>query len=264
MDAPTISTPVLKLFRQIVKGYFRRHFHAVRASGTHRFTDAGAPLIVYANHGSWWDPMISILLAGELMPQSSHYAPMDADALARYGIFKQLGVFPVEMKSARGAVQFVRTGSAVLTGGGVLWVTPQGRFADARERPLAFKPGLAVLAARNAPCTVLPLAIEYPFWDERLPEALLHFGEPVQVLEGESEEMIQSRLERALEAAMEDLKVMAIGRNASVFTTLARGSAGTGGFYALGQRFKAMVRRRPYQAEHTMTHEAAGVRKVRE
>ncbi len=256
MSAPTISKPVLAFFRRIVRGYFRRHFHAVWVAGEERFASlsspASGPLIVYANHSSWWDPMVSVLLA-ERMPARSHFAPMDASALERYGILKHIGIFPVDTATARGAVQFLRTGERILHQGGVLWITPQGRFADARERPLLFKPGLASLAARAAPCTVLPLAIEYPFWDERLPECLLSFGLPVQVSADQSAEAIQTRLTAALESTMDTLKEMALRRRPAGFKTLARGTQGSGGFYALGQRLKALVLHRPYRAEHTIS-----------
>jgi len=255
MDAPTISAPVLAFFRRIVRGYFRRHFHAVRVCGTSRFKDDGGPLIVYGNHASWWDPMASILLAWKLMPARSHFAPMDAEALARYGILRSVGIFPVEMNSARGAAQFLRTGEAILRGGGVVWVTPQGRFVDPRVRPLEFKPGLAALASRAAAkfgsCTVLPLAMEYTFWDERLPEALLRFGRPVRVPAGETAAELQMRLLDALDATMEELRDLAVKRDASAFATLLRGAQGTGGFYALGKRIAATVLRRPYRPEHT-------------
>jgi 1-acyl-sn-glycerol-3-phosphate acyltransferase len=255
MNVPAISKPVLWFFRRIVRGYFRRHFHAVRIAGAERFRGVTGPVIVYANHTSWWDPMVSVLLAAELKPERGHYAPMDAEALEKYGILKRIGIFPVEMKTARGAVQFLRTGEAILKAGGVLWVTPQGRFCDPRERPLEFKPGMAALAARVAAahgeCTLLPLAIEYPFWDERLPETLLYFAEPVRVAAGEDAEAVQARAVEALEAAMEDMKERAVARRADGFELLAQGSLGAGGFYALGKRARAWVTRRPYVAEHT-------------
>jgi 1-acyl-sn-glycerol-3-phosphate acyltransferase len=264
MSTPTISGPVLRFFQRIVRGYFKRHFHVVRVVGAERFVAAGSsneashqgtPLLVYANHGSWWDPMVSILLAERLMGGRRHYAPMDASALGRYGILKRVGIFPVEMKTARGAVQFLRTGEEIVRGGGVLWVTPQGQFVDARVRPLVFKPGLAALAARAAGsmgrCTVMPLAIEYPFWDERLPECLLEFGEVVEVVAGETAAEVQVRLIAALAATMDSLRVRAMRRDAAGFETLMDGTLGTGGFYGLGQRLKAIVLRRPYRAEHT-------------
>ncbi len=254
MDVPHISKPILAFFRRIVRGYFRRHFHAVRmsrASITSAFT---APrLIVYANHSSWWDPMSLFLLAEQLMPKRAHYAPMDAASLERYGILKRLGVFAVELSSARGAAQFLRTGRTIVERGGVLWVTPQGRFADARERPLTFKPGLAALAAKlPGGCTLVPLAIEYTYWNERLPEALLRFGEPVHILQQSTDE-VQQLLETALLSTMEALKLEAMSRDPACFHVLHSGTVGTGGFYQLGQRLLAkLLRRGPYQAAHTL------------
>ena len=263
MDAPHISKPVLLFFRRIARGYFARHFHAVRVSDAAQFAALPpGPVIVYANHSSWWDPMVLVLLAAKYMPQRHHYAPMDAAALARYGILKRIGVFAVEMKTARGAAQFLRTGLSILHAGGVLWVTPQGRFADPRERPLEFKPGLAALAARCKPgCTVLPLAVEYPFWDERLPETLLHFGEP-QHITGQSPDEVEATLTTALEAAMQTLAGKAITRNPALFEVLQQGRVGTGGFYQFGQRLFARLSGRPFQAAHTaapsLPHEEHG------
>jgi 1-acyl-sn-glycerol-3-phosphate acyltransferase len=248
---PRISVPVLTFFRHIVRTYFKRHFRAVRVSRPERFRGLSGPLIVYANHASWWDPMVAVLLAADLMPERAHFAPIDAIALERYGILRRIGIFPVELHSARGAAQFLRTGLQVLSDRGVLWVTPQGRFADARQRPLEFKPGLAALAARvPGGCTVLPLAIEYTFWDERLPEVLLHFGEPVRVA-GEPATAVQPRLLAALLQTMDELSVKAIARDPHGFVTLRQGSVGAGGFYALGQRLRARLQGKPYQPEHT-------------
>jgi 1-acyl-sn-glycerol-3-phosphate acyltransferase len=255
MAVPTISVSLLAFFRGIVRGYFRRHFHGVRISGAERFVHDGSSLILYANHSSWWDPMVSILLASKLMRNRRHYAPMDADALERYRLLKHLGIFPVEMKTRRGAVQFMRVGEEILQAGGVLWITPQGRFADARERPLDFKPGLAALASRTAQrmgsCTILPLAIEYPFWNERLPETLLHFGEPVRLSAHCDPDEVQERLAAALEQAMDELKALALLRDPAKFEVLHGGRAGSGGFYAIGQRIRALLSRRAYQPEHT-------------
>jgi 1-acyl-sn-glycerol-3-phosphate acyltransferase len=260
MNAPRISRPVLSIFRRIVRGYFRRHFHGVRISRGDGFEALGgaiSPLIIYANHGSWWDPMIAILLAERWMPSRRHFAPMDAEALQRYGILKYVGIFPVEINTRRGAVQFMRNGETILSGGGVLWVTPQGQFIDSRVRPLQFKPGMAELAARVAgklgECNLLPLGIEYPFWDERLPECLVHVGEVVRVVAGASAEDIQVRAITALENAMDQVQSMAVRRDASLFQALAPGTAGAGGFYGWAQTMKSAVFRRASVFRHAAT-----------
>jgi len=170
-----------------------------------------------------------------------------------------VGIFGVEMNSARGAVTFLRTSEAILASGGVVWITPQGRFVDSRVRPLEFKPGLSTLASRVAAstgwCIVVPLAIEYPFWDERLPECLLHFGEPLRVDSSQDSEKLQQELVQSLETAMNTLQFIATQRDARNFDTLSHGKLGTGGFYGVWQRLKASMAGRRYQAEHTVMPE---------
>jgi 1-acyl-sn-glycerol-3-phosphate acyltransferase len=248
---PEISDVTLRFFTRIVRSYFRRHFRAVLVQHAERLRDATGPLIVYANHSSWWDPMVSILLAQTLLPERKHYAPMDAVPLARYPILRKLGIFPVELATARGAVQFLRTSEAVLASGGVLWVTPQGRFADARERPLAFKDGLAALVARVPEVTVLPLAIEYTFWNERLPETLMHFAPVLHVGPDVSTEITTRELEEALDAAMNVLRDASMARDPLAFEVLLEGSRGTGGFYALGKRLRALFSGKGFQEDHS-------------
>jgi 1-acyl-sn-glycerol-3-phosphate acyltransferase len=250
-EVPPISTVTLRFFRRIVRAYFRRHFRAVMVQHEQRLAAMTGPLIVYANHSSWWDPMVSILLAEMLLPGRRHYAPMDASALKRYPILRRLGIFPVEMSSARGAAQFLRTSKAILESGGVVWITPQGRFADPRESPLAFKPGLGALAARTPGATLIPLAIEYTFWDERLPEALLGFGNPVRIGDQTNSDAATEQLEAALAATMGELRVLSIARDASRFHVLLNGRRGTGGFYALGRMLRALVTRKQLRLDHT-------------
>jgi 1-acyl-sn-glycerol-3-phosphate acyltransferase len=250
-NVPPISAATLRFFRMIVHSYFRRHFRAVMVQHGELLAQAQGPLIVYANHSSWWDPMVSVLLAQTLLPGRAHYAPMDAAALARYPILRRIGIFPVEMTSARGAAQFLRTSQAILASGGVVWITPQGRFSDPRETPLEFKPGLGALATRVEGLTLLPLAIEYTFWDERLPETLLRLGAPVRIGLDVRTDEATSHLAEALSTVMQDLKVAAVARDARAFEVLLSGSRGTGGIYGLGRWVRGFMTRRPVRLDHT-------------
>ncbi len=250
-NLPSISSPTLHFFRYIVRRYFRRHFRAVLAQHPERLRDGKGPMIVYGNHSSWWDPMLIVLLGEQLLPQRSHYAPIDAEALKRYPILRKLGIFPVEMGSARGAAQFLRTSEAILRSGGVLWLTPQGRFADPREFPLAFKPGLAALALRMPDVPLVPMAVEYTFWDERLPEALLHVGPPLHVPLNSTTAEATQVLESALTGRMYKLQQAAIQRDPTLFQPLLSGRRGTGGMYALIRRVGALLRGRRLDPDHS-------------
>jgi 1-acyl-sn-glycerol-3-phosphate acyltransferase len=255
-EIPVVSQMTLRFFQRIVRMYFRRHFRSVMVQQAEVLSGLAGPLIVYANHSSWWDPMVSVLVAEMLLPGRKHYAPMDAAALKRYPILAKIGIFPVEMATARGAAQFLRTSQAILASGGVVWITPQGRFVDSRKRPLGFKPGLGALVARTPGAVVVPMAIEYTFWDERLPETLLRFGEPMRFEGGVSSEAAGVSLERALVGTMEELKVAAMARDAGAFRVLLRGGRGTGGVYGVGRWLRGMFSKGTVRVDHTERRES--------
>ena len=248
---PTISQFALRLFRRLVRRYFRRHFRAVLAQHGERLQESTGPLIVYGNHSSWWDPMLIVLLGDLLLPDRKHYAPIDARALERYPILRRFGIFPVAMNSPRGAAMFLRTAEAILREDGVLWLTPQGRFADPRERPLAFKAGLGALAVRMPEVPLVPLAVEYVFWDERLPETLLHAGAPLRLPPNQTTAEATRALEGALAECMRALQAAAMARDPRAFTLLITGARGTGGIYALIRRIGAVLRGRRLELDHT-------------
>ena len=71
---------------------------------------------------------------------------------------RKIGLFPVEQDTSRGAVHFLNVSHGLLNEPMTsLWLTPQGQFADARVRPVAFKPGIAHLA-RDCRSRDLPAA----------------------------------------------------------------------------------------------------------
>src|ERR1700753_1028176 len=152
------SRSLLFLFNKYLRWYIGRHFHAIRIANSNRFPRNGGPLIAYGNHASWWDPLAFMVVSRYFLPSASHYAPMDALALGHYGFLRKLGIFPVEAGSRRGAAQFLHAAEEILnTQGSVLWLTPEGRFADVRTRPPVFRPGLAALATRFGNCTLVPV-----------------------------------------------------------------------------------------------------------
>jgi len=268
---PRISPGRLRAFAAYARWYLRRQVHAVRLDLEGFRPDLRPgwhPQVVFLNHAAWHDPLVCLLLAGAIFPGTTGYAPMEEAALRRYAFFRRLGFFGVEGRTARGAAVFLRTAATILARpGAVLWLTPQGRFADVRERPLGFRAGLGHLAARCAghrsprpstgsppePVTFLPLAIEYTHWEERLPEVLVRFGEPL-VIDGSdsspSPDHWTSRCEGALEGTMDALARGACARTPGRFRNLLAGAAGVGGVYDAWRRVTAAVRGRSFRPEH--------------
>jgi 1-acyl-sn-glycerol-3-phosphate acyltransferase len=199
-------------------------------------------MIVVANHPAWWDPL-TILLLAELFPGHDAFAPMDAAALKQYRIFEPLGCFGVEVGTPAGALAFLRTGEAILgSPSNALWITAQGKFCDPRVRPVELRAGVGHLIRRLNDVVVVPLAVEYPFWQERYPEALAHFGTPIEVGRGRdlSVEAWMARLEAGLTQALDDLSAVAQTQDAARFDALVGGNVGVGGVYDLWRRAKSL------------------------
>ena len=239
-------------FGWYLRWYFYRRFHAVRVSrtGTPHGME-GRPVIIYGNHPSWWDPALYILLCTKLFPGRPGYGPMDAEALGKYGLFERMGVFGIALDSPRGAARFLSTSLRILSDPSrTLWITAAGEFADARRRPLRLRPGIAHLARRAPGAVILPLALDYPFWNESRPEALARFGDPIEAGSHRSVSEWTGYLEDALERTMDTLAAEAIGRDPGSFRTLLRGGAGVGGVYDLYRRGRALAGGRRFDPRH--------------
>jgi len=250
------STWLERLFALYSRRYLRRHFNAVRLSRAGgRTVQQEGPLIVALNHPSWWDPLVGLFLARTLFPGRLVHGPIDAVALERYRFFARLGFFGVEQGTARGARQFLRASEAVLRNPlAMLWLTPQGRFADVRERPLRFQAGLGHLASRLERATVVPLVLELAFWEERLPEILVRLGVPTAVQRSDPHRKEPAAWTALFEArmaeAMDALATEAIQRQPSSFEVLLEGRRGVGGVYDAWRRVRARWRGESFDPKH--------------
>ncbi|GIL39857.1 acyltransferase [Rhodospirillales bacterium TMPK1] len=223
--------------------FLARNFHAVRiARSGARPPFRGGPLIVVSNHPSWWEPVIYVLLGRTLFRDRIGFGPMDETGLRKYRILERFGVFGVDLHSRAGALDFVAVAQRLLAAPErMLWIAAQGRFADARERPVRLRAGPAHLARRMPNVQLVPLAIELAFWDERYPEIFLRFGHPVTADED---------LDRALEATMDALAQDVQSRDAARFDLLLGGKAGVGGVYDMTRRFASWARFKRFHAGH--------------
>jgi hypothetical protein len=99
---------------------------------------------------------------------------------------------------------------------------------------------------------ILPLALEYVFWEERYPEALVRFGPTVLVESGagRSAEVWRTRIEEALASTQDALALEARRRDPAAFEVLVAGKTGTGGVYDGWRWLRALLRGEPFRPEH--------------
>jgi 1-acyl-sn-glycerol-3-phosphate acyltransferase len=267
---PQTSTWIQKGFHGFLRRYLKRHFSLI---GLHRegYNPAVAtegdrpdePTIVYANHPAWWDPLIAHYLNDVLLAPRQFYAPIDADALKQYRVFEQLGFYGINLKSTSGAAAFLRTSMSILNAPDTsLWITPEGRFCDPRDASASLMPGLAHLCTKMCDLRdasgnsrggrVIPLALEYVFWEERLPVCIIRFGNPFRPAENRSWDKAtwNKNLNERLRQTQQELAVSAIARDAKAFESLMIGKMGAGMFYDTMRRLKSWIKREKFRAEH--------------
>lgn len=259
-------------FHRFLPFYVGRHFHTVALSRgsedrLREYTRMPGPLLIQTNHPSWWDPLIAHHFTRQLLAPRQFVAPIDAQALEQYSVFKKLGFFGVESEALSGARTLLRDGYAACTDQTVLWITPEGRFADARDHSASLAPGLAHLCRRldseSAGGRVLSMALEYAFWDERLPMVFAHFSQPIEFrvaaedgepvppgqdestqhatngFERKTKSWWSDQLESQLRELQSELAQWVIARQDDPFEVLVNGKRGAGGFYERARRLKA-------------------------
>jgi hypothetical protein len=119
--------------------------------------------------------------------------------------------------------------------------------------------GVGHLAARMRGGIVLPVALEYAFWTERTPGALVRIGEPLRIADhpGLNGKQWAALIEEALTRNLDALSAEAIRRDPAAFSELLSGKTGVGGFYDRWRRLKSWLRGRKFDPAHdTGTSEA--------
>jgi len=257
-ELPAFSHGLNRWFMAYVRRYLRKHFHAVRllnaATGDAGWPQVGdEPVLIYTNHPGWWDPLVFLFLGARGFPGRMSYGPIDATALGKYKFLGRIGFIPIEPGTWKGSATFLRTARAALGRSDVIfWITAQGDFVDPRVRPVVIRPGVGHAVAAAERGVVVPLAVEYPFWTERFPEAVAAFGTPMRIVDtpGRSPDAWTKVLADEITATQDRLADAVLARDPSRFTTLTSGKSGVGGVYDTMRRAGAWFRGQAFDASH--------------
>ena len=206
---PARTSPAFRRwFTGHARARLRGTFGAVRVSGLEaaRALAAERPLLIVANHQSWWDPLVALVISQALGVDGQ--AMMDARNLRRLPFFRLVGAFGLDLDDPRdGAVALRYAARHLGAPGRLVWVFPQGAERPGWQRPLGFLGGAAALARLAPTCAVLPVGIRYHFGGQERPELYVSLGAPLPASgRGEEgrraqEDGVQAELDR-LDAAL--------------------------------------------------------------
>jgi 1-acyl-sn-glycerol-3-phosphate acyltransferase len=163
------------LFRQLDGVYGQRAFSLGPV------TDR--PIVVAANHASWWDGFLLFELQRRYFPGYVIYTVMLDSELAKMPrFFRRLGMIPMVPGSV-GSVRAVLRQLTALSQHQPMLLSffPQGRIRPTFRRPLDFRPGIRTLISTLKP-RVLPVAIHMEPLNRQKPTFFVSAGEFLDAL----------------------------------------------------------------------------------
>lgn len=162
----------------------RRDFSAIRVIGAWQLAASSQRLLFVANHVSWWDGLLLLLLQRFIAPQTPLYTVMLAREFYQTFWFRLIGCLPItpgNISSIRHLLKKLKLLSHDAKAPRfVCSFFPQGEIKPSFARPLGFKEGVSGVAAALSPVTIIPIGIHIEPMVRRKPEAFLLVGEPIE------------------------------------------------------------------------------------
>lgn len=253
---PTSSKWLVDGFCWYSRGLIRKQFQSMGFLGTETLDSIpeNHSTIVFANHASWWDPIVAMMCQTHYMSRRTLFAPIDADQLENYAVLKKMGFYGVRLQSFSGAQQFLETSRELLKRSTTsIWITPEGKFCDVRDHQQPLMPGLAHLVTRLSHTTVIPLALEYCFWDDSRPHVFGKFGTPISCEERrfEDKSACNEELTQALRATQRELATCVVAREPQSFNYLIASHTKRLSWYDYARKWAAWIKGRSFDPRHS-------------
>lgn len=194
-----------KIFTFYNRGLLKRRFNSINVFGLEFLEnrDSNVPLIICANHSSWWDGLIVLEIISNF--KLDRYVMMEEKQLRKLRFFRRIGAFSIVRTNSRKVLKSIEYSVKILSEGKnrILLIFPQGEILHNDIRPLKFYNGLAKIIERVAVCQVCPLVIRYEFLGKFKPEIFVAIGEPLTF--NSADKLIRKKTTRELEAVMTSL-----------------------------------------------------------
>jgi chlorobactene lauroyltransferase len=223
-----------KLVWRLIDGSLRKYFDRVlfRMRTERAEEQSTLPLIICANHSSWWDGYVATVVERALSVDG--YLMMEEAQLSRYFFFRWAGCFSVNRHNPRSALQSLHYAARLLKErpDRMVWLFPQGEISPNDHRPLVFFTGAAYLARLTAPVLLYPLATRIEYLAEQRPDLFISLGKPLLIRPEEAGtpgflKRCTKHLEECVTSELDTLRADVIVGDFSSFRVLMRGRSST-------------------------------------
>lgn len=171
---------VVRAFELAFRPWMRLRIAAVRVAHVPGSLPADRPVLLAANHVSWWDGFILRHLQRLIRPDAPLYSVMTRRELRRFPILGRMGavgIDPAGPASVARTVQELRHRIAERPDA-VIAYFPQGEIGPSFRRPLGFRRGVE-LFARRLDAVVVPVGLHVEPLANPAPTVFVSAGDPL-------------------------------------------------------------------------------------
>jgi 1-acyl-sn-glycerol-3-phosphate acyltransferase len=146
---------IYPFFRWYAGWKIRRHFGVISLTGEYHNTSR--PLLVIANHATWWDGFWVLYLNNKVFRKKFHFMMLE-EQLKRYRLFNHTGGFSVR-KGSRSVIESLEYTAGLLRDpGNMVLLFPQGEITTMHTRRFHFMRGVEWILDRVPDVQVLFVA----------------------------------------------------------------------------------------------------------
>ena len=219
----------LAIWNFFVNLLLRRRFYSVRVKNAHHYElrNKDVANIYYSQHSCWWDGMVAYYLCRYLFKDQIN---MMVEDLIKFPLLGKVGAFSIDKKTPKSTLRSMKYCAEFLNRDKIsLWLFPQGKIMPPNHRPLEFQKGVAFLAQRVKKVNLFPIAIQYVFLRQGLPEVLIDIGKPILVDGEVDKDTFNEYLEQDFTKVLDNqLKEISNGEVEKYDTIMYRKKAGLG------------------------------------
>ena len=213
-----------KIFAIYNRNLLKRRFNSFQVQNLPQLKNRNKkiPLIIYANHSSWWDGLVLFeILKGH---EFDSFVMMEEKQLIDLNFFRRLGAFSIVRENPVQAIESIKYAVEILTSGETktLLIFPQGEILANDKRPFRFYHGLSYLVDKLNECYLVPCSIRFEFLKNFKPDIFVKFGELEFYNNSEkiSRKYVTKKLEEKMTENLDSLKSAIIENDFNNFLTL--------------------------------------------
>lgn len=151
----------------------KQHFKKIHLSGT--VSETGFPVLVIANHFSWWDGFFIASLNRKKFHKKFHVMMLE-DQLKKNWFFQHTGAFSVRKNSKSIIESLTYVAELLKTPNNLVTYFPQGKFESVNQEKLHFEKGVEwLLKNLKNEVQVIFVANQIDYFESAKPYLFMHF-----------------------------------------------------------------------------------------